>query len=181
MIMSPKKRRAIPDPIKREVLTEAGYRCAVPTCRTILAIDLHHLDRVADGGPDTRDNLLALCPTCHALHHRGEIPAEALAVYKGLLVALNEGIGREAKDLLLLLSPDNPHGCPPWFSSDGVLRFAGLIAAGLASVSIPMTQRSGDIFGTLFRVNLTQKGLAVVAAWKAGDKAALSEAQALPK
>jgi len=29
------------------VLTEAGYRCAVPTCRGILALDMHHVWEVA--------------------------------------------------------------------------------------------------------------------------------------
>lgn len=71
--------------VRLAVLTEAGYRCAVPTCRTILAIDLHHLVWLSEGGPDDASNLLALCPTCHALHHRGEIPREALLIWKGTL------------------------------------------------------------------------------------------------
>jgi hypothetical protein len=69
------------------VLAEAGYRCATPNCRTILAIDLHHLIWVSEGGPDDASNLLALCPTCHALHHRGEIPHEALTFWKANLRA----------------------------------------------------------------------------------------------
>ena len=46
--------------VVREVLIEAGYRCAVPTCRTILALDLHHIEEVKDGGPNEPSNLLAL-------------------------------------------------------------------------------------------------------------------------
>jgi 5-methylcytosine-specific restriction endonuclease McrA len=64
----PKKsnRKPIPASLKREVLTESGYRCAVPTCRTILAIDLHHIIEVEEGGKNELSNLLALCPNCHA-------------------------------------------------------------------------------------------------------------------
>src|SRR5579862_3222002 len=95
-------RTKISPSIAQAVLIEAGYRCAVPTCRATLAIDLHHLVQVSAGGGNHVSNLLALCPYCHGLHHRGTIPAEALRVWKGLLVSLNEGIGKEAKDLLLL-------------------------------------------------------------------------------
>jgi len=53
-------RKTIPESTKREVLTEAGFRCAVPTCRTILAIDLHHIVEVNDGGDNEIYNLIAL-------------------------------------------------------------------------------------------------------------------------
>lgn len=176
------QRRAVKEPIKREVLTEAGYRCAVPTCRTILAIDLHHLDHVAAGGSNTAANLIALCPTCHRLHHLGEIPHEALMVYKGLLVSLNEGIGREAKELLLLLAMDDKDR-PQWYTSDGVLKFAPLIVAGLVQVHAgpPVADafnRPSPWPGGYF-VQLTERGVAVVHAWKEGNPDALRMAQAI--
>lgn len=68
------------------VLTEAGYRCAVPTCRNILALDMHHIWEVSAGGSDDPSNLIALCPTCHALYHRGTISAESIYIYKSMLV-----------------------------------------------------------------------------------------------
>ncbi len=49
----PPARKPIPAATKREVLTEAGYRCAVPAGRTTLAIDLHHLVRVVYGAGTT--------------------------------------------------------------------------------------------------------------------------------
>ena len=42
----PAKRKSIPQAVRVAVLTEAGYRCAVPTCRGILALDLHHMVQV---------------------------------------------------------------------------------------------------------------------------------------
>ena len=59
-------RKTIAASIRRKVLTEARYRCAVPTCRTILAIDLHHLVRVADGGEGRGRQPTGTCPNCHA-------------------------------------------------------------------------------------------------------------------
>lgn len=80
------KDRHIPDKVRLAVLTEAGFRCAVPTCKTIIALDLHHIVSVSDSGPNDAINLLALCPTCHALHHRGTIPLESIRVWKENLV-----------------------------------------------------------------------------------------------
>ena len=73
------QRKSLPVTTALAVLTEAGYRCAVPTCRTILAIDLHHMVEVGKGGTNDPANLVALCPTCHALYHRGTIKKESWA------------------------------------------------------------------------------------------------------
>jgi hypothetical protein len=39
-----------------DVLTEAGYRCSVPTCRGILALDLHHVVPVPADGPKKKSS-----------------------------------------------------------------------------------------------------------------------------
>ena len=68
-------RRAIPGDVQTVVLIEAGYRCASPTCRNILALDLHHIEEVHEGGGNEVANLIALCPTCHAQNTWGRSPA----------------------------------------------------------------------------------------------------------
>src|SRR5450759_1684073 len=97
-------RTTIPRDIVTSVLIEAGYRCAVPTCRNILAIDLHHIVEVKDGGPNESANLLALCPTCHALYTRGTISKEAIDAWKTMLVALNHAFDKETISNLLFLN-----------------------------------------------------------------------------
>ena len=96
-------RTKIKSDVVREVLIEAGYRCAVPTCRNILAIDMHHIVEVKDGGPNEQSNLLALCPTCHALYTRGTISKEAINAWKTMLVALNHAFDKESISNLLFL------------------------------------------------------------------------------
>ncbi len=54
------ERKKLPAATKAAVLIEAGFRCAVPTCRQILAIDLHHIWEVKDDGGDDPLNLIAL-------------------------------------------------------------------------------------------------------------------------
>jgi len=96
-------RTKIPNDVVTAVLTEAGYRCAVPTCRNILAIDIHHIIEVKDGGSNEASNLLALCPTCHALYTRGKISKEAINAWKTVLVSLSHAFDQESISNLLFL------------------------------------------------------------------------------
>jgi hypothetical protein len=151
----------IPTAVRTEVLIEAGYRCAVPTCRNVVPVHMHHIDEVSKGGGNAASNLIALCPNCHGLYHSGEIPKEAIRVYKSMLVALNHGIGKAAMDDLLFLHSQSP----PILSGDGVLRFASLIVAGLVRVeenyyTPPIGAPVLQYFG--HRVHLTEKGTLLV-------------------
>jgi 5-methylcytosine-specific restriction endonuclease McrA len=155
-----KKRRT--NPIERKnlsvqtrtaVLTESGYRCAVPTCRGILALDMHHIWEVSGGGGDDPSNLIALCPTCHALYHRGNIRAESIYTYKAMLVAIGRAFDLEAIDKLLFLSPLSQDFLV--VTGDGLLQFARLIAAGL----VTMEQKSNNNWQIVtYAMNISEKG-----------------------
>jgi hypothetical protein len=165
-------KRIAPTPaLRREVLIEAGYRCAVPTCRTILAIDLHHIIEVEEGGPTELSNLLALCPTCHALYTRGTISREAINVWKTTLVALNHAFDQESISLLHFLKKAMEKQIA--ISGDGVLRFAHLIASGLAEYYPVGVSPMGQV---LYNVRLTQKGTRIIDAWFAGNREQVKEA-----
>ncbi|HSQ55500.1 MAG TPA: HNH endonuclease signature motif containing protein [Gemmata sp.] len=171
----PRERKDLPLGTVTIVLTEAGYRCAVPTCRGILALDMHHIWEVASGGGDEPRNLIALCPTCHALYHRGTISADSIYAYKAMLVAISRAFDLEAIDLLLFLRM-----CPTDYlvvSGDGLLHFARLIAAGLASV----VQKANNNWNIVtYAVNISPKGKQLIDAWAKGDRVRLSEVLANP-
>src|SRR5262249_25707136 len=90
--------RAVPLDVRQQVLVEAGFRCAVPTCRTILALDLHHIVELSKGGQHDVSNLIALCANCHALYHRGTITLAAMMHWKGVLVSLSRAFDQQAVD-----------------------------------------------------------------------------------
>src|SRR5438128_4695346 len=115
------RRRRLSTNVVLQVLTEAGYRCAVPTCRNILAIDLHHMVEVVEGGGDVTANLLALCPTCHALFHRGTIQRDSIHAWKLMLVSLSRAFDVSTIDDLLFLNTGGIETLA--VSGDGVLRF----------------------------------------------------------
>src|SRR4051812_13176210 len=171
----PRERDRLPRETRVAVLTESGYRCAVPTCRTILALDLHHIWEVSAGGSDDPSNLIALCPTCHALYHRGTYKQESIYVYKAMLVAITRAFDVEAIDRLLFLE-----SCKPDFlvvSGDGLLHFGRLIAAGLASVD----QKSNNNWQLVtYAVNISDKGRQLIEAWKEGDRTRLKEVMGGP-
>ena len=81
---------ATSDATKDEILREAGYRCAVPSCGATLALDVHHIVEVSRGGGDDPANLLALCGTHHDLYHRGVISHRSIKEWKSRLIAANQ-------------------------------------------------------------------------------------------
>jgi hypothetical protein len=176
-----KRRREVSHATRVAVLTEAGYRCAVPTCRNLLAIDLHHIEPVAEAGDNSAGNLIALCPQCHALLHRGTIEKSSILVWKGILVALSHGFDKGTVDRLLFLSisPDNR---PAFFTAEGVLAFVSLIAAGIVTVDHQIgghDDRGWAPNNISYFLKLTDKGSALVEAWKSGDRKALAAAHSI--
>ena len=165
------ERKKLSAALQQAVLIESGYRCAVPTCRNILAIDLHHIVEVSADGGDDAGNLLALCPTCHALFHRGTYSRDAIYAWKGIVVALNQAFDRDAIDLLLFLATANTVD-QLRIDGTGVLRFARLIAAGLVQFQIAL--QNGPLI--TYEVGFTPKGRAFVNAWKKGDRDAVAAA-----
>ncbi|MBI1930628.1 HNH endonuclease [Candidatus Poribacteria bacterium] len=158
-------RKSLPIDVRKRVLHEAGYKCGNPVCRTILTLDIHHLVPVADGGPDDPENLLALCPNCHALHHKGEILTESLRAWKIILLALNEAYDRKSVDLLLALDKIGP----VWISGDGIFDCSGLIAAGLIEFR-QIGSWQPNTGNPPCHLSLTSRGRTMVASWKQGNQ-----------
>jgi len=67
-----------------EVLRIAAGRCELCECAAPFIradgspyLEVHHVQTLAENGPDTINNAVALCPTCHRLlHHAGELDRE---------------------------------------------------------------------------------------------------------
>lgn len=166
------KRVKVPRDVSVAVLTEAGYRCAAPTCRTILAIDLHHIEEVHKGGGNDVGNLIALCPNCHRLYHNGTINRESIVTWKGMLVALSNAFDTQALDDLIFLNSLKPRQL--CVSGDGVLKFSRLMGAGLAAFQL--LSQNGPLL--LYEIGLTRKGRSFVIAWQEGDRKAMKAALA---
>ena len=159
------KRKAVALDIERHVLHEAGYKCGNPICHRILTLDIHHIVEVGVGGPNDPHNLLALCPNCHALHHRqGVITLESLRTWKMLLLAINEAYDRRSVDILLALDKMGEL----FVSGDRILMCAALIAGELVSSAQHSTSQYQA--HSQYRIAVTDRGKSFVDAWKRGDQ-----------
>jgi HNH endonuclease len=83
------------------VLIEAGHRCAIPTCRAYPVV-IDHIDDWARVREHRFENLIALCPTCHARKGNGrdKIDRPSLKIYKANLGLLNSRYGEYERRLL---------------------------------------------------------------------------------
>lgn len=99
--LSPNRRtRYIPRRVRRKLLEEARARCCVsrelliPGERRLKKIERllnqHHVMYFSDGGPNTEENLILVCPNCHALIHSepGLYTLQKLRVLKQHWVAM---------------------------------------------------------------------------------------------
>jgi len=83
------KRRRIPQEVRDQLLVEAMHRCCLcPEHNDVT--DLHHVVPISEGGPDSEENLMVVCPTCHAKIHRlrKRYTPEQLRMYKERWVRL---------------------------------------------------------------------------------------------
>ena len=164
--------------VREAVLLEAGYKCANPVCRHVLTLELHHIVWVRDGGGSEMDNLLCLCPNCHALHTAGHVPASAILAWKSMLAAIGNP-NRAAVDFLLVMSDEERRvqtdqaekPAPPFrFTGDSLPFLAPLFTSGLLEIGKRFL--GANMFGGAhpsFEVRLTERGRRLIDAWKAGQ------------
>ena len=124
---------------------------------------------VSKGGSNTFNNLIALCPNCHTLHHGGIIPQESLRAWKVLLLSLNEAFDKETVDILLSLRKVQKIT----LKGEGMLEIAGLISSDL----VKWQQFRTDAFD----ITLSSKGKLFIEAWISGKlKEAVSVSGEIP-
>ncbi len=63
---------------KNQLMNAVWYRCENPRCNYTQFLDVHHIVSEVEGGTNRLDNLIVLCPTCHAAVHSEEISEEQL-------------------------------------------------------------------------------------------------------
>lgn len=96
-------RPPIARPLEREVLVEAGHRCAIPTCRATTT-EIAHIVPWANVQQHTFENLIVLCPNCHTRYDKGEIDRQSMLMYKRNLGLINSRYGEAERRLLDLFA-----------------------------------------------------------------------------
>jgi hypothetical protein len=171
------RRRALSREVERDVLVEAGHRCAIPACHA-LHPEVHHIKPVAEGGSDEFENLIALCPNCHGMADRGEIDRKAMRQYKASLSVLDHRYSSMERRVLEYManghmSIDLPAGfeimlwylIEDGYLSDGVNQrraIARRIARGSPRLRVEDVLPSVP---DVYRYHLTSQGQEFIQAW----------------
>ena len=100
-------RPPIPTEIRRRVLTDAGHRCAIPTCRVIIC-EVHHIIPWETVKKHEYENLICLCSNCHTFVHEGKIDRKSLRIYKHNLGLLHDKYTQFEIDLLFDFYKNKP-------------------------------------------------------------------------
>ncbi len=109
------RRKAIPKAVRDRLLVEAMHRCCLcPEHHDVTHV--HHIVPISEDGPNSEDNLMVVCPTCHAKVHglRNRYTPGQLRMYKerwGRLCAL--GLPLDAR-LAQAFDYTRPFICNSW-------------------------------------------------------------------
>lgn len=126
--------RDIPEQLKRDILVEAGHRCAIPTCKQT-PVEIAHIIPWETVKEHTFDNLIALCPNCHDKYDKKhEIDRKAMLQYKANLSVINHRYGDLEKRVLELFAED-PTARFIWLPGGLDILLLYLIKDGLLSES----------------------------------------------
>ncbi len=147
-------------------MIEAGYRCAVPTCRFTITENAHIVSW-AESKDHSFENLVALCPNCHTMYDSGKIDRAAIIAYKKKLLFLNEIYSRFELDVLDHLKTHKRALIP------GELLVKRLLEEGIViheeKIMIQGFGDGEDILG-IFSVVLTDKGKRMLDDWSKVDE-----------
>lgn len=82
------ERSHLPNPLRREVMLEAGFECAIPNCHEKMHLEVHHIN--GNREDNRKQNLIPLCRNHHAAAEAGHIDRLALQQIKQMLSTSQE-------------------------------------------------------------------------------------------
>jgi hypothetical protein len=174
----PQGRPPIPAELQRELFIEAGYRCAIPTCRAVAPLTIEHIEDWARVKKHEFANMLVLCCNCHGLKGEGprKLDRKALRHIKANLGIINGRYGEMERRVLMYLAqfPRPATGNTFMLKHPGGLdlMFWYLIKD---QILVPMNDMSASLIGD---TPLMQDYLVTDAGWDLIDQ--LREAQPIP-
>lgn len=100
----------VPAALERRLFEEAGYRCAIPTCRSTSILEKAHIVPWAEVQEHRFENMIVLCAVCHGLYDREKkIPRKSIETYKANLGLLTHRYNETERRVLdYFLDLNNP-------------------------------------------------------------------------
>lgn len=163
----PQGRPSIPSQLRRDVLIEAGYRCAMPRCGA-QTVEIHHIVDYATAQEHTFGKLIALCPTCHARVTKGEIDRKAISQIKADLAMNVRYSDLERRMLRAVADRGLPAG--HGFTLPGGLELMMMYAVSDGLFDPRNSSVPDGMFPSHVTYVLTEKGRAFVDRWLSTER-----------
>lgn len=80
------KRTQIATKTKSKIMEKAGWKCYVCGNKNV-ALEIHHILPVMNGGANNKENLVALCHSCHKAIHNDNIEQ---CIFNAIKACVNE-------------------------------------------------------------------------------------------
>lgn len=160
----PEGRPSIPAPMKRALMEEAGYRCAIQTCKSTEALEFAHIVPWSEVREHDFENLIVLCANDHYRYDNGRIPRKSIEAFKANLGLLRSRYSDAERRMLEAFASE-----PPEYWEGRYFPIAGgtsytmmyLVKDGLVEIE----SNSGIVMSGIpawESVSLTPKGIEVV-------------------
>lgn len=161
-------RPKIPADLRRKILVEAGHRCAIPTCRSLI-VDVHHIIPWEKCKIHAYNNLIALCPNCHRRADEESIDRKSLKMYKNNLRFLYDKFTIFEIDVLFYLEK-GPENTSIQFPSYLILLLKRIIDEGYIKwIQTPPGVMAGGMKINPDYLQITEKGRGFVKNIKSED------------
>jgi hypothetical protein len=107
-------------------MIEAGHRCAIPTCRAAVPLQIEHIEDWVKVRRHDFENMIVLCANCHGRkgNGHGQIDRRSLRQYKASLAVINSRYGdlerrvlehfAEQRELWRPVFAEDPEVEPDW-------------------------------------------------------------------
>ena len=151
----PRLSHAIPPATRRQIFEQHGHRCAVPHCRNLMWLDLHHVRPRHAGGDHREANLLPLCSAHHRLLHEGALAlvVEPETRRPRFVLPTGESMGDRRPDAPTLEQMATHVGHVvverPGTSGREILRGSGASDRGLAATALDTLRALGRAVATV--------------------------------
>lgn len=162
----PEDRPAVPAQLKRDLMEEAGYRCAIQTCKGTDALEMAHIIPWSEVREHSFENMIVLCAVDHFRYDNGKIPRKSIEAFKANLGLLRSRYSDAERRILEAFAMNFP---PGQLNSSVALPIPGGTSYTMMYLEhdglVVVTPNQGISIGGLppwELVTLTQKGIQVV-------------------
>ncbi len=160
------KRKSISEKLESDLRREAGWRCAVPTCRVNAPLELAHINPVKNNGKNDFFNMILLCRNCHGRFddkkEKYMTSKEMINIKKNLMILNGRYSSYERRMMEFFLENPDKDRTPPLLGRDVDIMY--LIKDGFLAHD---GERSTNSIGLAPKTYiLTEEGKKFLSHWK---------------